>query len=144
MSKKSREEQRKLRERYDLLRQLRAEREEKERPFNDRVKAIMDAPRFTIMDFWCNRCKKDCTGTGYRQTCILRPRLPTAWFVGFCPVGHKVIRRITDKETDPYYDSSFMIMRMRHEMRDDLLTPDDPRFKELYPKKWEELMGKKK
>lgn len=130
--------------RYDKRRKERAEKEARERPFKDRVDAIFSAPKFTKMDFWCKTCKKDCTGTGYRQVSIIRSRFPTAWFVGFCPMGHKVMRRITDKGTDPYYNLSFMIKRMRYERRDDLLTPDDPRFKVLYPKQWEELYGAKK
>jgi hypothetical protein len=139
MSKESREKQRILRERYDERRRWREAEEAVQRPFKDRVKAIFDAPRFTVMDFWCNTCKKDCTGTGYRQVGTLRDRLPTAWFIGYCPRGHKMIRRITDKSSDPYYDSSFIIMRQRYELADALLTPDDPRFKLLYPKQYAEL-----
>jgi hypothetical protein len=129
----------KLIDRYDQRRRDRAAKEALEKPFKDRMEVIFSAPRFTKTDFWCKVCQKDCSGTGYRQVQTHRERYPTAWFVGYCPVGHKVIRRITDKNTDPYYDLSFMVKRMRYDMRDDLLTPEDPRFKVLYPKKWEEL-----
>jgi hypothetical protein len=54
-----------------------------------------------------------------------------------------MIRRITDKVQDPYYYQSLMLNRQRYNMRDDLLTPDDPRFKLLYPKQYEELFKKR-
>lgn len=145
MSKKSRqkqEEQKKLEAHYELLRERREAIAERERPFLDRLKAIMDAPRFATVDFWCTQCKKDCTGMGYRQVCTILPKYPTAWFLGFCSKGHRMIRRITDKDRDPYYFQSLFLMRQRSEMELDLLTPDDPRFKTLYPKQWEELYGK--
>ena len=138
MSKKSQEKQ-KLKERFDHQQKLRQEMEERERPFKDRVRAIMEAPRFTQTDFWCDKCKKDCSGLGYRQVNTFRERLPTAWFTGFCPIGHRLIRRITDKDSDPYYDRSLIVQRSRYEMADDLMTPDDPRFKVLYPKQYDEL-----
>lgn len=127
--------------RYDQRRKERAEKDEKERPFKDRVKAIFDAPRFAITDFYCSVCKHDVSGTAFRQVCTIRQDRPTAWFVSFCPKGHRLVRRITDKDTDPYYDISPLVRRQRYELRDDLLTPDDPRFKILYPKQWEKLYG---
>ena len=133
----------KLRDRYDQAAAKRAAEKAAVQPFLDRVEAIAHSPRFTITDFWCATCKRDCQGTGYRQVSTMYPRWPFAWYTGFCPEGHKVLRRITDKGTDPYYDSSYLVQRMRFTMRDDLLTPEDPRFKVLYPKQWEELYGQK-
>ena len=132
-----------LKDRYDLKRQERADREEKMRPFQERVQAIFDSPLRVTTDFWCNTCKKDCTGAGYRQVCTIDAKHPTGWFTGYCPKGHKLIRRITDKITDPYYEMSFMIRRQRYDLKDEFLTPDDPRFKVLYPRQWKELMEKK-
>lgn len=134
----------KLINRYEQRRKERQIATDRERPFKDRAEVIFSAPRRTVTDFWCKTCGKDCTGTGFRQVSTIRDRLPTAWFVGYCPIGHKVIRRISDKDTDPYYDLSFMIKRMRYDLRDALLTPDNPRFKLLYPKQWEALYGEKK
>ena len=131
-----------LRDRYDQAVAKRAAEKAAMQPFLDRVEAITHSPRFTTTDFWCATCQRDCQGTGYRQVSTIRERWPTAWFVGYCPTGHKVLRRITDKNTDPYYDSSYMVKRMRFTLRDDLLTPEDPRFKVLYPRQWEELYGK--
>lgn len=125
--------------RYEARRKERAAKEAKERPFKDRVRAIMEAPRFVITDFWCDHCRKDVSGTGFRQVCVIREHAPTAWFVSLCPKGHRLVRRITDKDTDPYYSRSMLVARQRYDLRDDLLTPDDPRFKILYPKQWAEL-----
>jgi len=133
----------KLKNRYDKAREARLVSEDKDKPFKDRVEAIFTAPRWCNTDFWCDECKKDCSGTGFRQVCTVREKLPTAWFVGYCPKGHKMVRRITDKGTDPYYEKSLMIQRQRYEMRDALLTPDDSRFRVLYPKQYKELMAKK-
>jgi hypothetical protein len=132
-----------LEERYLEARRERAAKELADQPMKDRITSIFKSPRFTTTDFWCDTCKRDCNGTGYRQVCTVREWAPTAWFLGYCPYGHKMIRRITDKGTDPYYEKSEQLQRQRYEMKDDLLTPDDPRFKELYPKQWEELMNKK-
>ena len=128
-----------LKERYDIARAKRWARQDRERPYMERISAIYEAPRFVVTDFFCPVCKKDCVGTGYRQVATIRERAPTAWYIGFCPNNHKMIRRITDKETDPYYDLSPLIARQRWEMRDMLLTPDDPRFKELYPDAYKKL-----
>lgn len=134
---------RKLQRRYDEARKKRIEQEEKERPLKERIDAIFNAPKFVKTDFWCPVCKRDCTGTGYRQVNTTNDQRPTAWFVGYCPEKHKMIRRITDKVQDPYYYQSLMLNRQRYNMRDDLLTPDDPRFKLLYPKQYEELFKKR-
>jgi hypothetical protein len=129
-----------LKDRYDLVRKLRLEQRDKERPFFERMESVFEAPLITRTDFWCNVCKRDCSGNGYRQVFLStsRPKMPTAWFKGHCPLGHIVIRRITDKNTDPYYDLSFNLQRQRYDLKDDLLTPEDPRFRVLYPKQYEE------
>lgn len=134
----------KLKNRYDRLREQRQAREEAERPLKDRMDLIFSAPLRVNTDFWCNKCKRDCSGSGYRRVCTVRETAPTAWFVAYCPKGHQMIRRITDKTTDPYYEQSIMIQRQRFELADAILTPDDPRFKVLYPKQYKELMGKNK
>lgn len=125
---------------YDRRIKEREKENERMAPYRDRVQAIFDAPQVTKTDFWCNKCKRDCNGVGIRQVCTLRPEFPTAWFLGFCPKGHRVIRRITDKDSDPYYYQSAMLKRHRFERELDLLTPDDPRFKQLYPKQYKEIL----
>jgi len=140
MSKRG--EEKKLRARFEDTRKKRIAKYEEERPLIERLGTIFNADRYATTDFFCNTCKRDCTGTGYRQVLTLRKWLPTAWYVGTCPNGHKMIRRITDKNTDPYYYQSYMVQRQRNEMEDSFLTPDNPRFKLLYPDKYDELMKK--
>jgi hypothetical protein len=133
-----------LSDRYDTAAQNRKEKEEEERPLRDRLSVIFESAKFVNTDFWCNECKRDCSGTGFRQVCTVNEQWPTAWYTGYCPLGHKMIRRITDKGSDPYYEMSLMIQRQRYELRDAMLDPSDPRFKVVYPKQWEELVKKAK
>jgi len=132
-----------LEDRYNDAVERRRLRIADERPFVDRVEVIMSAPRVITTDFWCNKCRRDCTGLGHRQVSLVQDNWPYAWFVGLCPEGHKLIRRITDKDSDPYYMLSRLVQRQRAEYADATLTPDDPRFKEIYPRQWEELMKPK-
>lgn len=130
--------------RYDQRRKEREERRKILEPFVDRVNEIRQAPRVTKSDFWCTTCKKDFSGIAFKQVSSIRSMLPTAWFVGKCPEGHRAIRRITDRLTDPYYDLSLMVRRQRAEMADAFLDPSDPRFKELYPEAYKRLYGEEK
>ena len=131
-----------LKDKYDRARNDRLAREEMERPYKERLETIFTSHKVIVTDFWCDICKRDCSGPGYREVCTIRSYAPTAWYVGYCPLGHKMIRRITDKNNDSYYDLSEMVQRHRAEMKDDFLSPDDPRFKLLYPEKYAELMKK--
>ncbi len=128
--------------RYDQRRAERLERHKILEPFVDRLNEIKEAPRTTKSDFFCMTCKKDFSGIAFKQVSAIRPMLPTAWFVGKCPKGHRTLRRITDKNSDPYYDMSLMVARQRADMADAFLDPSDPRFKILYPRQWEALNGK--
>jgi|TARA_R100001530_G_scaffold73266_1_gene51667 hypothetical protein len=129
----------KLKDRFEKARIKRLKKEAKEQPFKDRLIEIFSAPRHTLTDFYCLVCKKDCSGTGYRQVCTIRKWVPTAWYIGTCPNGHKMIRRITDKSSDPYYVMSPFLQRQRYDLIDAFITPDDPRFKVLYPDKYAKL-----
>jgi hypothetical protein len=124
---------------YDALQAERARRKAIEEPFNARIREIKDAPRVTKYDFWCTECGQDFVGLAWKQVSGVRQELPCAWYVGKCPKGHKAIRKITDKNTDHYYDLSRMVAKQRYDMQDAFLTPDDPRFRILYPKQYEEL-----
>jgi hypothetical protein len=125
--------------RYDKRRKERELKDKLERPFKERLQDIFSANKFVVTDFYCPVCKQDVSGTGFRQVCTIRQNYPTAWYVSFCPSHHKIIRRITDKDTDPYYELSPLVKRQRYELRDDLLDPTDPRFKVLYPEQFAKL-----
>lgn len=98
----------------------------------ERTREIVDAKQVLRMSFWCEDCSADFNA---RATKIVRKhpgKLPIAWWVAFCPVRHKCIRRITDKINDKYYLQSLVVRRDRAKFADDLLTPDHHRFWLLY------------
>lgn len=98
----------------------------------ENVRMIADAPDKTRYPFWCNECASDFMGIGTKVVRKLKGRLPIAWYVTFCPQHHKCIRRITDRNNDPYFAKSFIVKRDRQRYKDDLLTPQDARFWLLY------------
>ena len=134
----------------DDLKHLRAivekNREERERHekfkkwLYERQNEIKQAPDITPhVAFWCDECARDCSGPGYKE---IRVRSGDIWFAfyrGFCPVGHRVLRRITDKLADPYFFRSQNVRRDQANHADDFLTPDNPRFREVYPQEWADL-----
>ena len=124
--------EKKLRDRFDELYAKRMKERAEQSPMLERVRDIMDAPKRTLMDFWCDKCHKDFRVLAHKCVGTARPVL-VAWYVGYCPKGHKAVRRITDKLSDPYYGMSLMVARQRWEMRDAFVQPGDPRFKQLYP-----------
>ena len=128
-----------LQARYDRIRAEKLAKEEAERPYKERMKEIEDSPLRVKTFFWCNKCKKDVETIGHKQV----TSVDTAWYVGFCPKGHKLLRYITDKKDDPYYSQSLFLKRQRFELLKDIVQPGHPMFKKLYPKMWEEIFGKK-
>lgn len=128
-----------------LKRRVDASREERERyarlneEKRDREKMIRDAFPRTRMGFWCEKCAQDFEGVAYKEVSQVFVDPPCAWYVGFCPKNHKAIRRITDKAGDPYYRQSALIRRQRIELADAMLTPDNPRFRVVYPAQWRKL-----
>ena len=119
--------------------------------YRERVALIMSSFPRQRMGFWCERCRKDVDAVGYRHTTMYAldvdsgetvpttdPR-PSAWYEARCPKGHHLIRRITDKASDPYYRLSLAMRRDRARYERDLLQPSDPRFKYVYPTEWKRL-----
>jgi hypothetical protein len=129
----------KLKKRVDGRREDRERRKSMDAALRARQRDIDDAPDCVLHDFWCTRCKADFSGMGWKQTRKSTP--PIAWYVGICPKGHEAIRRITDKADDPYYRLSLLVRRQRVDMEDDFLTPDNPRFKQLYPEQYKKLIS---
>lgn len=130
----------KLIKRVNANREARAAELERTRERRERHKEIREAPGRTRIDFWCDECASDFQGTGWKVTRnMASDKLPIAWYVGWCPVGHKAIRQITEKYLDPYYNRSAVIRAQRQEFADAMLTPNDPRFRILYPDQWRKL-----
>lgn len=112
--------------------QLEADRYEKKRQ-EANITEINDVPDEQLTAFWCNKCKKDfeCMGNKTIQTDWSNGDV-IGFFVGYCPKGHRAIKRITDKTNDPYYNQSLKVRIDRIEQKDDMLTPDDFGFRTLY------------
>lgn len=109
----------------------------------ERERAIADALAFVPnLEFWCRTCKKDFVGAGYKESRMLpvEDRTKIGWWYGYCPKRHRAIRRITDRQFDPYYRESFLVLRQAIDFADDLMGPNDPRFAVRYPKEYERYM----
>ena len=99
----------------------------------ERDKMISEAKQFMMLDFWCDKCKRDCVGSAHKVVRLHSiANVNIASYIGKCPVGHKVVRFITDKFWDPYYTHSRTIAIQRRQFAKDLLQPGDEGFKSAY------------
>lgn len=124
--------------RIDHNRDERLRRDTRDQGLKDHLKTIQEAGEIARIGFFCRECDQDFDADGYKQV-RYSGTWPVAWYAGRCPKGHPSIRYITDKHRDPYFYLSKMLARQRHEMADDMLTPDNPRFKIVYPEKWRKM-----
>lgn len=104
-----------------------------------RREAVEFAPPLVETDFWCQRCQRDVTTIGMKEVRVLDGSPFFAFYRGVCPKGHLCIRRITDIERDPYFFDSAFVKKLRVERGDDLIQPDHPYFKYVFPLQWEKL-----
>lgn len=105
----------------------------------DTVRIIREAFARTRMSFWCDTCAQDFEAVAYKEVREPVGAMPYAWYVGYCPKKHEAIRRITEKQGDPYYRKSQVVRAQRLEMADAMLTPDNPRFRMVYPEQWRKI-----
>jgi len=129
-----------LQSRIEANRESRERELLKDKALEDRLKVIREAFPITRLGFWCRKCRQDFEGQAFKQ--VRYPAsggAPVAWYRSFCPKRHEAIRRITDKLKDNYYYESEMLKRQRIDLADAMLTPDDPRFRVVYPDQWQKL-----
>lgn len=140
-------EVKKLGERVQKVqKELAQERENKKKREDPRWKEILESAQQQRMDFWCDTCQQDYSGMGRKVICgsydidtgVFTPRRD-AYYLAFCPERHRMVRYILDIHQDPYYRKSVKVRMDRWKYRDDLLTPNDPRFKIVYPERWKEI-----
>lgn len=124
-------------------------REERERTekfkkaLYERRDEIRNAPAvMPVMAFWCDTCKRDTTGPGFKEIRWPKNGIWFAFYRGFCLKGHALVRRITDKLGDPYFYKSKLVRVQQSKHADDFLTPDDPRFKDVYPTQWADYQAR--
>lgn len=102
-------------------------------------KDVREAPPTQRMDFFCFVCCKDMTAVGSKQA----HTNGMGTYNAQCPLGHNVVRYITNKWKDPYWNASLKVRKDRELYADAMLTPADPRFKIVYPAQWKALMEHK-
>lgn len=124
--------------RIEANRDLRARVKRREEDYNSQIKTVREAADVTRLDFWCNHCRQDFTGTAYKREGWVGA-WPTAWYVAKCKCGKEAIRRITDKSKDAYFRNSKNIKFQRVRSFNDMLTPADDLFKIIYPKEYERI-----
>lgn len=114
---------------------LDTEREKEKRVKNDRERLAKNenADNYKLDYALCSYCGLDAPTLLKKHG---NERL--AYYLGSCGGCGSVVRR----EITLYDRYSDLSPRLRHERilhEDDLLTPNDPRFKTVYPDKWREL-----
>jgi len=114
----------------DELDQERA-KDRKEKDRRELVELNERSPYYKRDNGWCDKCHRD-----YSVLYTKHGNETLAYYLGTCSKGHTVRREITLR--DRYYDHSILVRAERDRHSDDLLTPDHPRFKYVYPDKWRE------
>lgn len=129
----------------DLADTLKAKTEDRERFYalqkwlHERRDDVLQAPSYVMTEFWCNTCKKDFDGSGFKQVRVPPQGAWFAYYVGRCTQGHQALRYITDKLLDPYFRRSKRIKIQQGRYSDEMLQPWQPRFRQIYPQQYAKL-----
>lgn len=117
----------------------RAKLRAREQLFAVRQGSIQSAPeRLAGAGFYCLRCQKDFVSVGRKVVTG-----EYAWFYAKCSCGGRCIRRITDKLGDIYYFKSKVVRKQQTDASTDMLPPNDPLFRLVYPKQWAKMEKEK-
>lgn len=99
-------------------------------------RAFVKLPYQQNVDFFCRFCAIDFTVPAHRMWSFFYNC--GAWH-SYCPeCGVEVVRNISDKTSDPYYEESVKIRDMRGRFSKDMLRPDQYGFKTLYGNAYDE------
>lgn len=137
----------KLRKRAEQLLKEKHEAEQQQSKRTERDRLIAGEPPFQReMHFFCPQ-HGDFVATGAKvvQSDWTAPGAKIAFYEAFGDAAFlgldgsitrgkacKARRRITDRLFDSFYTDSWMLHKLRIDMADDLLQPNDPRFKAKY------------
>ena len=80
--------------------------------------------------FYCVYCRQDFIAIGYKQVNLLN--IAEVFYKTVHECGKDCIRRWTERIDDEYYNLSEDIRRERNAFQDDMLSPNQNRFKILY------------
>jgi len=110
--------------------------QDKEKLLRERDELIADSKPFVLTDFYCDKCKKDFKGQAIKQVELdwyANQRI--AYYKSKCFRGHWVIRLITDKYKDGFYQRSKLVFLDRGNHFNDTVQPHETGFNLLYGKK---------
>lgn len=128
-----------LKNRVERRHEERKRIKERESQLYDRINTIKSTAEFVhSTGYYCNSCHRDVEARGHKVV-----YKEYAWYKGKCVCGAILIRRITDKSSDPYYRKSQVVLRQSERSKLDLISPDDPLFQVIYPKQWEKIQKEK-
>lgn len=98
------------------------------------MKTIADAALVVPMDFWCRRCRIDFSAERAVRRVVESFESPIACYVARCPrCAGCAVRRITEKNADPFYLFSRRLERDRSSAEIDTLQPGQHGFETYYP-----------
>lgn len=108
---------------------------EKER--SERNDLIKDSKIITATDFWCHKCKKDFKAMAIREveTDWTNTNQLIAFYKSKCDKGHWVIRLITDRNRDGFFQRSKLVALDRGNHYADILQPWESGYELLYGNK---------
>ncbi len=93
-------------------------------------RAYVKLARIATNEFWCDNCQIDFAVPSYK---VWNNYHNIGSWHSVCPICEiLVIRHISNKATDTYYEKSTKIRVMRHEFSEDMLRPTDHGFRTLY------------
>jgi hypothetical protein len=128
----------KLTERVENLYDQKERKERDDERLQSRLKQIREAPQFVKTDFWCHR-HGDSTGLAakvvFGMDCAYYESIGNNICREDMACCKGLRRRITDKNGDPYFRESAMVIKQAREAEAKgwLLQPNDWRFDYKYP-----------
>lgn len=115
----------------DTQRDIEVERE-RHKPSRDTLIERDCTEVIPSMDFWCDQCEEDWTIPGFRADATMGDTLYVT-IRAYCPTcDAELIRYVTQKREDPYYQRSKKILRQRNQYIRDVLQGGDYGFRTLY------------
>lgn len=88
-----------------------------------------------IISFFCKKCDVDLD-----EDASINENRYGKWFEGRCPkCKSKIIRYITDRDKDPYYQLSKNVIINRERYRKDLIQPGEEGFQTYYKKQYDDI-----